>query len=96
MVLLKKPYLNNSDFSWTYVPHKTKAKATYKNKCFVMQQLRPYALLATFTNKKYRISIHNTEKYMTKEFAHMKYVVAEDNNLDQIIQDWMKLTKVYN
>lgn len=97
MVIQTKPYDVKEGLGgkieWSHVPHKTKPKSKYKNKFFLMQQLSAFAIFSSFRNKKYRILLHNTKKFMVPECAEHKYVVAEDNSLDQIISDWHKLVK---
>lgn len=88
MVILKTPIpFSGVEISWTDVTNPN-TKTTYKTRYMKMQTPKTFAIIASMTAKKYRIFVHNTKNYMSSECAGTKYVIAEDNNFDQICKDW--------
>jgi hypothetical protein len=72
--------------SWKVLEHHNN-NFSYQTEFLSLLEIQSYAFLSKILNKPYRIVLRNTRNYMKEPFA-AKYVLAEDSNLEQILQDW--------
>jgi hypothetical protein len=78
---------------WKTVPHKTKINAMYESKYIVMQEITnlSFLTLSNLRNKKYRIFLKETEKYLKDSKSML--ILAETNEYDEICSDWETIEK---
>jgi hypothetical protein len=79
---------------WRTVPHKTKINTMYESKYIVMQEITylSFLTLSNLRNKKYRIFLKETEKYLKD--SNSMLIIAETNEYDEICSDWEIIEKI--